>query len=97
MHNYTQIILSFLLLVGNTAGSQVLMIANELELSTAFFRDSTHRGSTHNDHGNVDSPSQGRETIRNYSQLINIIPDSGLDNQDIISYPSQRGSGRNTF
>ncbi|MCL2926444.1 MAG: hypothetical protein MGF17_18030 [Trichodesmium sp. MAG_R04] len=88
-YNYTQIIISFLLLLGNTASSQVLMIANELELSTKFFR-----GSTHNNHGNVESPPPGRENIRNYSQLINVMPGSGLDNQDITIDPFRRGSGR---
>ena len=91
MRNYTQIILSFLLLLGNTAISQVLMIANELELSATFFR-----GTATNNHGHrkLTSPPPGRKSIRKYSQLINIIPASGLDNQDIIPYPSRRGSGR---
>lgn len=91
MLNYTQIILSFLLLLSNTASSPVLMIANELELSATFFR-----GTATNSHGNrkLKSPPPGRESIRNYYQLINIIPAFGLDNQDIIPYPARRGSGR---
>ena len=91
MHNYTEIILSFLLLLGNTASSKDLIIANELELSATFFT-----GTSMNDHGTKkpNSSPEKRSKIRNYSQFINIIPASGLDNQCIVSSFGGRGSGR---
>ncbi|MEB3343294.1 hypothetical protein [Okeania sp.] len=79
-NNYTTIILSFLLLLGNAPISQALITENELESSTAFFRESAQ-----NRHYGPTQPPRG-----NRRNFVEKSCNSGLD-QEIFPH---RGSGR---
>ena len=85
MHNYTPIVFSVLLLLGNASSSQALITGNEIELSATFFR-----GNAKNNHGDVKSPPQ-RGSIRKGYRFVNTISTSRLDDRDIFPH---RGSGR---
>ena len=81
MQNYTAIIFSFLLLLGNTPSSEALTIGNEVELHSTFFRRSGRAGVEN------DSPKR-KGSIRAF---INTICTSGPGDKD---FHCHRGSGR---
>ncbi|MDT9340055.1 hypothetical protein VV11_011520 [Trichodesmium erythraeum 21-75] len=65
MQNYTPIIISFLLLLGNTSSSQALMTANELELSANFLTQHAGRGNAVNNHGDLETVPSGEGIRKN--------------------------------
>ncbi|NEO51948.1 MAG: hypothetical protein F6K54_01885 [Okeania sp. SIO3B5] len=79
MQSYTAIIFSFLLLLGNAPSSQALITANEVELSSTFFRGSA-RTRTHQD----------RVRKRSIRAFVNTICTSELESDKC----PHRGSGR---
>ncbi|NEP91219.1 MULTISPECIES: hypothetical protein [Okeania] len=83
MQSYTAIILSFLLLLGNTPSSKALVIENEVAFSSIFFRGSA-RTKTHQ-----DNAKKG-----NIRAFVNTISTSDFDCEVENDKCPHRGSGR---
>lgn len=81
MPNYTAIILSSLLLLGNTPSSEALTIGNEVEYNSTFFRRNGRAG--------VENDSPKRKG--NIRAFVNTICISGQEEKD---FHCHRGSGR---